>query len=238
MKEFLIAEQWYWVLLVAVLSYLLGGISAARIISGKKKGDITKIGSGNPGTMNMARTYGVAVGAMTLFFDGLKAAIPVLVTHFIYKNYTLSGTEICASDFVRNVALLCAVLGHIFPLFNKFKGGKGIATTFGGFFAGLCCESIWFLLIVLVCFALIVAYILYAQWGGMGSLMGISLCCAVQSAIFFIHYGADFSWWLLIIQGLVATVFVFDWVSHRSNIRRMFAGEEHRTSLRKKKKNS
>ncbi len=236
MKEFIFFEQWYYVLIIAVLSYLLGGVSAARIISRQKKGDITKIGSGNPGSMNMARTYGVGVGAMTLFFDGLKCAIPVLIVHFIYRDYTLSGTEICASDFVRGVVILGAVLGHIYPLFNHFQGGKGIATTFGGFFAGLCCESIWFLLIVLLCFALIVAYIFYAQWGGMGSLMGISLCCAVQSTIFFIHYGANLSLWLLIIHGLVACVFVVDWFAHRANVRRMFSGEEHRTALRKKKK--
>lgn len=235
MQEFIISEQWYFVLIIAVFSYLLGGVSAARIISGQKKGDITKMGSGNPGTMNMARTYGVRVGALTLFFDGLKSAIPVLVAHFIYKDYVIAGTDICASDFVRNVALLSAVFGHVFPLFNKFKGGKGIATTFGGFFAGLCCESIWFLLIVLVCFSLIVAYIFFAQWGGMGSLMGISLCCAVQSTVFFIHYGSNFSWWLLIIHGLVATVFALDWITHHANLRRMFAGEEHRTALRKKK---
>ena len=235
MKEFILSEQWYFVLIIAFLSYLLGGVSAARIISRQKKGDITKIGSGNPGSMNMARTYGVAVGAMTLFFDALKAAIPVLIAHFIYKDYTIAGTIICASDFVRGVALLCAVLGHIYPLFNHFKGGKGIATTFGGFYAGLCCENLWFLLIVFVCFALVVAYIFFQQWGGMGSLIGISLCCAVQSTMFFLHYGANFSVWLLVIHALVAIVFVLDWYSHRENVRRMFAGEEHRTVLRKKK---
>ncbi|MGN1162987.1 MAG: glycerol-3-phosphate acyltransferase, partial [Christensenellales bacterium] len=73
-----------WVLLI-VLSYALGNISVARIISRIKKDDITKHGSGNPGTMNMIRTFGIGTGLLTLFFDCLKGAIPALAGMLLFR---------------------------------------------------------------------------------------------------------------------------------------------------------
>ncbi len=232
MKVFVLSQQWYWLLLIAVLSYLVGGISAARIISKSQHKDITKIGSGNPGSMNMTRTFGVKIGIMTLFFDALKGAIPVLITHFIYRNYVIAGTEIVAADFVRYFSAFFVVVGHVYPIFSRFKGGKGIAPTFGGFWAGLSCESLWFILIVFTGLALVITYIFFTEWGGMGSLMGITLCCVVQCAMFVAHYGASFSLWLVLLHANVVAMYLLDWYAHRANVRRLFAGEEHRTSLK------
>jgi glycerol-3-phosphate acyltransferase PlsY len=232
MKEFILSEQWYWLLLIAVLSYMVGSVSAARIISKSQNKDITKIGSGNPGSMNMTRTFGIKIGILTLFFDALKGAIPVLVTHFIYKNYVISGTGIIASDYVRYMSAVFVVIGHIYPVFSHFKGGKGIAPTFGGFWAGLSCESLWFILIVFVGLVLVICYIDFSEWGAMGSLMGITLCCVVQSAVFVFHYGATFSLWLGFLYANVVAMYALDWYAHRANVRRLFAGEEHRTSLK------
>lgn len=241
MREFILSEQWYWVLLIAAVSYLCGGVSAARIISKHKNKDITKMGSGNPGSMNMTRNFGIKVGVMTLFFDALKAAIPVLITHFIYKDYVFSGTEISASDYVRYVSAFFVVVGHIFPLFNGFKGGKGIAPTFGGFWAGMSCEHFIFFFIVIVGLAVVITYIVMTEWGAMGSLFGISLCTIVQCSIFVWKYGAAFSPWLCGLYANMLAVFLIDWLAHRKNLRRLFAGEEHRTPLKamaKKKKSN
>jgi glycerol-3-phosphate acyltransferase PlsY len=110
----------YYALLI-IGSYFIGNISFAIIISKKKNGDITKVGSGNPGTMNMLRTYGFKLGFLTLVLDTLKGAIPSLIGLLIFGKVGLY------------TAGLSAILGHIFPVVRKFKGGKGIACTLGVF---------------------------------------------------------------------------------------------------------
>ncbi|MBQ7369743.1 MAG: glycerol-3-phosphate acyltransferase [Clostridia bacterium] len=231
MKEFLFSEQWYWVLLIAFISYLIGGISAARIISGRKNEDVTKKGSGNPGTMNMTRVYGVKLGALTLFLDALKGAIPVLVVHLIYRDYTIADTGLQASDWLRYVSGLFVVIGHIYPVFNRFHGGKGIATTLGVFWVGLACESLWFALVIFVGLVCMILYIALTEWAGMGSLFGISLCVIIQLSVFIVDYGMDWSLWLVAIFANVVGICFFDWFAHRKNVVRLLSGEEHRTPL-------
>lgn len=231
MKVFLFSNEWYWTLLIAVISYLVGGISAARIISGHKHEDVTKKGSGNPGTMNMTRVYGVKLGALTLFLDALKGAIPVLVTHLIYREYVISGTEILASDWLRYLSGICVVLGHIYPIFNRFQGGKGIATTLGVFWVGLSCESFWFALVIFVGLICMILYIAVTEWAAMGSLFGVSLCVIMQFAVFVVKY-ETVSLWLVATFLNVALICFFDWFAHRKNLVRLLSGEEHRTPLK------
>ena len=117
-------------ILFMLCSYMLGNISIARIITTRnnKKG-ITKEGSGNPGTMNMLRTYGFAFAVFTFVTDAIKGFIPALIGLLYYGSYC--GVEM--AQIASMVFGLCAVLGHTFPIIYKFKGGKGIATTFGIF---------------------------------------------------------------------------------------------------------
>ena len=136
MQSFSMAKNWWQFLIMAVVSYFLGCINIARIIARKKHKDITKMGSGNPGTMNMSREFGWKVGVLTFLFDAAKGAIPVLVVHIVYKNYTFAGTLVHVSDVARYFCGLFAVLGHVLPVVYKFNGGKGIATTFGVFVGG------------------------------------------------------------------------------------------------------
>ena len=106
--------------LVAVFSYLLGSINFAYITARIKGIDISSEGSGNPGTSNVLRTLGKGSAAIVLFGDLLKGAIPII---FFYQDqYFL-------------VYGLAAVVGHIFPVFYKFKGGKGVATYLGVYVA-------------------------------------------------------------------------------------------------------
>ena len=113
----------------AVVSYLLGGISIARLMTKKEKsGDIKSQGSGNPGTMNMLRTHGLGMGLFTLLCDALKGALPALFGLLYFREFDLSLAYTSLYLFG-----LCAVIGHIFPIYYKFKGGKGIATTVGVF---------------------------------------------------------------------------------------------------------
>ena len=106
--------------LVVIVSYLLGSINFAYITARMKGIDISSEGSGNPGTSNVLRTLGKGSAAIVLFGDLLKGAIPIV---FFYQNqYFL-------------VYGLAAVVGHIYPVFYRFKGGKGVATYVGVYVA-------------------------------------------------------------------------------------------------------
>ena len=106
--------------LVVILSYLLGSINFAYITARMKGIDISSEGSGNPGTSNVLRTLGKGSAAIVLFGDLLKGAIPIV---FFYQDqYFL-------------VYGLAAVVGHIYPIFYRFKGGKGVATYVGVYVA-------------------------------------------------------------------------------------------------------
>tara|TARA_B100002019_G_scaffold19789_1_gene15204 strand:+ start:398 stop:1006 length:609 start_codon:yes stop_codon:yes gene_type:complete len=106
--------------LIVILSYLLGSINFAYITARMKGIDISSEGSGNPGTSNVLRTLGKGSAAIVLFGDLLKGAIPIV---FFYQDqYFL-------------VYGLAAVVGHIYPVFYRFKGGKGVATYVGVYVA-------------------------------------------------------------------------------------------------------
>ncbi len=106
--------------LVVIVSYLLGSINFAYITAQMKGIDISSEGSGNPGTSNVLRTLGKGPAAIVLLGDLLKGAIPII---FFYQDqYFL-------------VYGLAAVVGHIYPVFYKFKGGKGVATHLGVYVA-------------------------------------------------------------------------------------------------------
>ena len=240
MKVFVLAEQWYWMLLIAVCCYVLGSISAARIIARTKNKDITKEGSGNPGSMNMARTFGFKVGLFTFLFDAIKGIVPAVICHLIYKNYYLEGTQIIASDYMRYACGIFVILGHIYPVFSHFKGGKGIAPALGVFWANLTCESGWLFPVVVVMFVALLMYIYFFEFGSMASLMGVGLFGVIQGIFFFTHYGMLASPWLIACYVNILFIFAITHYAHHKNIRCLFSGEEHRTHLKqmwtKKKK--
>ena len=139
MKEFYIADGWYWFLIAAVVCYFIGCFNFAVLISHFKKKDIRKVGSGNPGTMNMTRTFGMKIGVLNFFCDLIKGGVPALAGYLIFKDYVFAGTEVLVSDFARYFFGVFVIIGHIFPVTMKFKGGKGIASTFGMFVFALFC---------------------------------------------------------------------------------------------------
>ena len=112
------------IILVALFSYLVGSIPFSYLI-GKIffKRDIRMMGSGNPGTTNVFRNFGALAGTFTLFLDMAKGLVAVYTTNFFLgEKYALTS-------------LVFVVLGHIFSIFLKFKGGKGVATSAGALFA-------------------------------------------------------------------------------------------------------
>ena len=234
MKTFDITTQWWQLIIVAFACYFIGCFNFARFISKLKKSDITKIGSGNPGTMNMSREFGLKIGFTTFLCDAFKGGVPALIGFFIFRNTYFKGTETLVSDFVRYFCGLCVILGHIFPVTNKFKGGKGIASTLGLFWFCLPCDWPWFALIIFLLLWGIVLFIFLTEWGSLGSLLGVTGFSVIQMTMFLIRYGiGNFNAYLVCLYMIILAINLLTWCAHYKNLMRLFAGEEHHTSIKK-----
>ncbi len=221
---------------LAIGSYLFGNINWALIISKFKRTDIRKLGSGNPGTLNMSRNLGLKIGLLTFFLDIMKGVIPTLIVFFVFRGQRFEYTPFYINDFGMYLCGFCVVLGHIYPVFLKFKGGKGIASTIGVF---IVCESVcgweWAVIAIMALVAAAV-FIYFTEFGAMGSFIAITPPAIGSSIRLFLAYAE--------ISEITATVFhvitnmiilaicFFTWFAHRRNIERMLAGEEHPTSIK------
>lgn len=191
--------------LVIILSYLLGSISPSYLLGKTKNLDIRSHGSGNAGTTNAIRVLGPKLGALTFILDILKGILAVVVGQIIFGEYG----GLLASVFV--------VLGHNWPIFFNFKGGKGIATSLG------------VLMIInwqmgLICLAIALTIIFFTRYVSLGSIV------ATVSAPFVIMFTTD-----TVNMPLYMTVFLLAFVSifkHRSNIVRLYKGEENKFGIK------
>ena len=223
MTEISFSQIWYWLILCAAVSYLIGCFNFAVVISHFKHRDIRGVGSGNPGTMNMTRTFGLKVGAINFFCDVIKGGLPAVIVWVIFKDYVFAGTAdyalpeieyfgraggVLVSDFMRYFCGLFVIIGHIFPVTMKFKGGKGIASTMGLFSFALPCEQWWFFPIAVVFLFGVLAY--------------RYLVCLTNP-------------WVIVLLMILLSINILTWTAHRKNIYKLLAGEEHRTSVKKSK---
>lgn len=203
---------------VIVGSYLIGNINIALVISKLKKKDVRKMGSGNPGTMNMLRNFGVKMGALTLVLDALKGALPTLLGWFILGDrFGFGGDKIGAY-----IGGLSVIVGHIFPVFLKFKGGKGIASSIG-----VC--LIMHPIATLITFAIGVAFIFITKIGSITSFIIISVPIALEGFRLSASGGS--------IAGaiLLFALFALTLFAHRKNVIKLFMGTESKTVIIKKK---
>lgn len=199
-----------------IIAYFLGGLNFAIIISKYKfKDDIRRYGSGNAGMTNMLRTYGKAAAAFTLLGDMAKAMVSVLI-----------GT-LLAGEAGAYIAGLFCVIGHSFPCYYGFKGGKGIVVTASML---LCLEPLVFL-ILFVIFVLLVASTKYLS---LGSIIGMMLYPILLNRMYsFVNGGASEGAVVAIVSILNALLVV--WL-HRENLKRLWNGTENKFSLKKKDK--
>lgn len=229
-----VSQVWYIFLILAVVSYFVGCFNFALLISKIKHKDVRKMGSGNPGTMNMSRQFGLKIGAATLFLDMFKGGVMVLIGYFAFRGKTFEGTDVLVSDFTRYLCGVCVIIGHIYPVTMKFKGGKGIASTLGMFWFALTCEYWWMFFVALAILLLTLYYIYASEWGSMGSLLGVSLLTLSQGIIFYFRYSNSLTEPFVIAAFMLL---VFDcfltWFAHRKNIVALLSGEEHHTSVKK-----
>ncbi len=196
--------------LLGLISYFVGNITFARLISKCNHGDITKSGSGNPGTLNTWRTFGFWAGILTFLLDALKGVLVTLLGYFIFKNNGLNG------EIALYIAGFSVVLGHIFPVIFKFKGGKGIATSIGVFFVA----NWWVALICFVVMIVAMLFIKYASILTIGFVVAMSIVeICLCNPINYVNY--------ILISGILLLV-VF---AHRGNIKRLLQGKENKTEL-------
>ena len=228
--------KYAWLLAGLVLaSYFVGNINFALIISKLKKSDVRKLGSGNPGTLNMSRNFGLKIGLLTLFLDMLKGAIPTLVGYFaFYGVFVGEGTpQFYLPDLAKFACGFAAVLGHIYPVFLKFRGGKGIASTIGVFLVAMSVSGVW-VVVGIMSMVAAVLFIYFTEYGAMGSFIAITPPAIAESIRFFFAYRDNNHIVLYYIAAnmLIFLICFFTWFAHRKNIERMLAGEEHPTSIR------
>ena len=189
------------IFIIGTISYLMGSIPFGFILTKIfLKKDIREIGSGNIGATNALRTGNKAIGYSTLILDILKAVVPIIYIKIFYEDSLY-------------VASLCAFLGHVFPIWLKFKGGKGVATYVGILFAiniyfGIIFTISWFVIFFI------------SKYSSLSSLVG----------------AASIPIYLLILtqfdQVIFFTImFVLIFFTHRENIKRLKNNEETKTKI-------
>ncbi len=208
------------IITIAIGSYLLGSVSFAIIFSKKIKGiDPREHGSNNPGTTNVLRTAGPLSALLTLICDVLKGALPVLFAVFLSK-----WTNMHNGYLLPQIAGIFAVLGHMFPIYYMFKGGKGIATGFG-----VILTLNWQIALILIVFFIVI--VLITRYVSVGSISACILYCVLS--IFLtdtnIIQGPMISF--LITAVFLSSLLVF---RHKGNIQRLKRGEENKISFKKK----
>jgi glycerol-3-phosphate acyltransferase PlsY len=190
--------------LLVVFGYLLGsvpfGILVARLFD--RNVNLREAGSGNIGATNVARTAGRAAGVLTLALDAGKGIVPMVLT------YMLIGEDYLWLSLVGGAVFL----GHVFSIYLRFKGGRGVATALGVILSLSPVTA--FLLIVL--FALVVYFTRYVSLG--------SLCAAVALPILMALLGPP-SRYCVTLSLLIAFVVIYN---HRENIHRLLNGQEHK----------
>ena len=216
-------SMWWQYLLCAVCCYAVGNVNFAIVFSKLfKKSDVRNYGSGNAGTTNMFRVYGLRMGTLTFICDAAKGVACCLLAKLRFCWSTIEATT------AGYVAALFAVLGHAFPVYYRFRGGKGVATSIGALFS---LQPI-FALCLVVPFCLIT---LISDRVSVGSLI-LSIFMIAWSWIvwalecdFGIIYNNIDAFCCLLVTVSYAVVIG----SHWQNIARIFTGKEPPTKLRK-----
>ncbi len=196
------------ILLCMIPSYLLGSLNFALILSRRFFGeDVRQKGSGNAGMTNMLRNYGKGAAALTLLGDALKAVVSSLIGYVVFG---VTGAYIAG--------LFC-ILGHMFPIYYRFKGGKGVVTT-----------AVMILMLNPVIFLILLAVFLLIVLGTRFISLGSVMCVMIWPLILQRMEGAGAP---VLMAMAIAALVVF---MHRENIKRLLRGEENKVSFGKKKK--
>jgi len=191
--------------ILIVFAYLLGSVPVGVLLARMKGADPRKVGSGNIGATNVMRAAGKTTGVLTLAGDILKGLLPVSVA------FTMEEPVIMVA-----AVGLAAFLGHLFPIFLKFKGGKGVATALGVYLR----LDPFAVVITVIVFVLV---LLKWRFVSLGSLVGV----AAMPLLLYLLNAPDYYIYLALVIG--ALIFI----KHKDNIRRLLAGTENKVGRSK-----
>ena len=203
---------------MAIIAYLIGSINFSVIISKKVAGfDVREKGSGNAGSTNMLRSVGKGAAALTLLCDILKGVVAILIAIGI-------GNIVKDADkgLLVQIAGVAVVLGHTFPIFFGFKGGKGVATALG-----ILLMTNWQIGLICLVFALVLMVL--TQMVSLGSCAAAVLFPVLTLFIkehYIVAEGGNYFIYSVILAGIVL-------YNHRSNIKRLLNGTEKKLSFKK-----
>ena len=206
-------------IIIAIIAYLVGSINFSIIISKRIAGfDVREKGSGNAGTTNMLRSVGVKAAAITLLCDILKGVVVILIAILI--GNIVDGLD---DALLVQLAGIFVIIGHTFPIFFGFKGGKGIATSLG-----VLLMINWQIGLICLVFALILMVITRMVSVG-------SIAAAILFPVLVIFIGQNYivpvnNWSYLIFSIIVAVLVLFN---HRENLKKIFTGKENKISFKK-----
>ncbi len=209
-------------IIMAIIAYLIGSVNFSIIISKKMAGfDVREKGSGNAGTTNMLRSVGKGAAALTLICDILKGVISIIIAIILGNIIKDINREV-----LLQVAGVAVVIGHTFPIFFGFKGGKGIATSLG-----ILLMSNW--QIGLICLVFALALMALTRMVSLGS-----CAAAVLFPVLTLFINDNYtvltegkSGNVYFIYSLILAVIVL--YNHRSNIKRILEGKENKLSFKK-----
>ena len=204
--------------ITAVIAYLIGSVNFSVILSKKMAGfDVREKGSGNAGTTNMLRSVGKKAAALTLICDVLKGVVAILIAIFIGWAFKIENQSLLVQ-----IAGIAVVLGHTFPIFFGFKGGKGVATSLG-----ILVMSNWQIgLICLVFGVLLIALTRMVSLGSCAAAVLFPVLTLFITDNYIVSQGSGY----LIYSIILAVIVLFN---HRSNIKRIMNGTENRISFKK-----
>ena len=198
---------------MAIIAYLIGSVNFSVILSKKMAGfDVREMGSGNAGATNMLRSVGKGAAALTLLCDILKGVITIGIAILIGKIFNVGNKSILVQ-----IAGLLVVIGHTFPVFFKFRGGKGVATSLG-----VLIMSNW--KIGLICLVFAILLMVLTKMVSLGS-----ICAAVLFPVLTLFINTNYivqdGSGYFIYSILLAVLVVFN---HRENVKRLLNGTENK----------
>lgn len=206
-------------IIVGLVAYLIGSISFSIIISKKMAGfDVREKGSGNAGATNMLRSVGKKAAALTLLGDALKGVVAILFAIIVGKIAKNADKALLVQ-----IAGILVVVGHTFPIFFGFKGGKGVATSLG-----VLLITNWQIGLICLVFALLLmALTQMVSMGSVGAAILFPVLVLFIHTNFTVSEGSGYLVYSIILALLVA-------FNHRSNIKRILNGTENKLSFKKK----
>lgn len=205
--------------IIAIVAYLIGSINFSVLISKKMAGfDVREKGSGNAGTTNVLRTVGKKAAILTLVCDILKGVVSILLALLL----GLFFKEVSKAVLVQ-VAALFVVIGHTYPVFFRFKGGKGVATSLG-----VILLVNWKIGLICLVFALVLIAI--TRMVSLGSISA-SVLFAVLTIFMRECYIVEFEASYIVFGFILAALVIFN---HRSNLKRIISGTENKLSFSRK----